>query len=546
VRVQEDGSLVVDEFIAFDFSGDFRGGYREIPLGEGQTIDQIEVAEGNRDYAAGACAEIRCPGGPGTYGFTRTDDGVRIVWHYRASSEQRTFRVTYRLRGVSVAYDDVVDVQLKVWGDEWKTGLGSLDATLQAPGEVVRAWGHPVHVRGDVTIEGAVVDLRAEDVPPGQFVELRALVPRRFFTSTEGMQAVGGLGLDAIVAEEREDAAAYERDRGKIDDALANLPVTIAKLLALALGPALALIAFVWWRWGRERGTAYDREYEQEPPTGTQPALVPALLAQGGTPGSLEFTATLFDLIRRGRYRAEPVTTERRIWGGLKTQQVADLELSLGDVEAPVEAFEAPVAQVADAILVDGPERLSRFRDRIEDDREGNSERFTSFKSAVAAEVSGRRWFRNTGLAALLGGAAALAVAGGLTLYLAGRSYDEVAPTWNSVVGIALGICGLVGAAVLVAAAFNRRLWRRRSPEAQAEAERWEAFRRYLTDFPRLHEAPPATLELWERFLVYGIAFGIAERVLQGAQLHMPEALAQASTLYWIGPHGDLASGPIQ
>ena len=94
-------------------------------------------------------------------------------------------------------------------------------------------------------------------------------------------------------------------------------------------------------------------------------------------PGSLEFTATLFDLIRRGRYRAEQVTTERKIWGGLKTQQISDLELSLGDVEAPVEAFEAPVAQVVDSIVVDGPERLSRFRDRIEDDRTGNSERFT-------------------------------------------------------------------------------------------------------------------------------------------------------------------------
>ena len=48
-----------------------------------------------------------------------------------------------------------------------------------------------------------------------------------------------------------------------------------------------------------------------------------------------------------------------------------------------------------------------------------------------------------------------------------------------------------------------------------------DAFRRYLTDFPRLQEAPPATLDLWERYLVYGIAFGIAERVLQGAQLHL-------------------------
>ena len=48
---------------------------------------------------------------------------------------------------------------------------------------------------------------------------------------------------------------------------------------------------------------------------------------------------------------------------------------------------------------------------------------------------------------------------------------------------------------------------------------------------------------MWERYLVYGIAFGIAERVLQGAQLHMPEALAESSAIYWISPHGDLGSG---
>ena len=42
---------------------------------------------------------------------------------------------------------------------------------------------------------------------------------------------------------------------------------------------------------------------------------------------------------------------------------------------------------------------------------------------------------------------------------------------------------------------------------------------------------------------MYGIAFGIAERVLQGAQLHMPEALHEASTIYWISPSGDLGSG---
>ena len=274
----------MDEVIAFSFLGDFSGAYREIPLREGESIDQVYVAEGDQQYTSGACAELQCAGSPGTFGTAETDGGIRIVWHYRASNEQRRFRIHYRLRGLPVAYDDVVDVNLQVWGDEWEVGLDQLTAAMIAPGEIQRAWGHPVGVRGDVTIDGARADLRAELIPAGQFVELRALIPRRFFTSTDGMKVVGGLGLEQIAAEEREDAAAYERDQRKIDDALDNLPATLAKLLAIALLPALAVIGFVWWRWGRERGTSYDREYEQEPPTETQPALVPGLLAQGGAP----------------------------------------------------------------------------------------------------------------------------------------------------------------------------------------------------------------------------------------------------------------------
>lgn len=109
---------------------------------------------------------------------------------------------------------------------------------------------------------------------------------------------------------------------------------------------------------------------------------------------------------------------------------------------------------------------------------------------------------------------------------------------------IVLGVCACINGAILGGAIVNAKLWRRRTPEAQAEPERWGAFRRYLTDFPRLRDAPPSTLELWERFLVYGIAFGIAERTLQGAQLRMPAELHDRSSIYWISGNGDLGSGP--
>ncbi len=71
-------------------------------------------------------------------------------------------------------------------------------------------------------------------------------------------------------------------------------------------------------------------------------------------------------------------------------------------------------------------------------------------------------------------------------------------------------------------------LWRRRRPALQASAERWEGFRHYLEDFPRLADKPADTLPLWESYLVYGIAFGIAERVLDAARVDFP-AISQSS-----------------
>jgi uncharacterized membrane protein len=543
VDVGASKAVMVEENITVAFSGAYTFGFRDIPLRRGEKITRISVLENGRPYLPGAPTALE-PGGPSsTFGTENRGNGVRIVWRFTASDESRTFTLRYGISGLAVAYDDVVDVNLKVWGDEWQQPLGRLTATLTGPASVMRAWGHPVWVRGDVTLAGERALLRAVDVPTRQFVELRALYPRSAFPSTAGMRVVAGDGLAEIVAEEQADADAYERDHERIQDALDRPLQSGLALLALGTIPAFLLAGFVFWRFGRELRTGYDREYEQEPPSETEPALVPLLLRQGGGAGSFEFTATLFDLVRRGVYRSAPTTTERQVWGGLRTELVNDLELTAGDQAVPLTSWERDVSDVVDSVLDGGSERLSRFREEIEKERASMSKRFTEFKGSVAKEIGKRRWFVSVGAIPLVVGLVAFAGLGVLLAFIAIDGWRSVYPRWGDAVLLALAVCAFLNAAMLVGALSRRKLWRRRSREAEVEAERWDAFRRYLTDFPRLGEAPPASLALWERFLVYGIAFGIAERVLQAAHLYMPEELARASSVYWISPNGDLGSG---
>ena len=325
------------------------------------------MTEKGKAFLPGGCTTLGCSDAPGTFGTTVTGGNVRIVWHYAASDELRTFVVHYRLRGLAVAYDDVVDVNLQVWGSEWDESLGRLVATESGPGRVLRAWGHPVYVRGDVQLAGKRVILRAVNIPPGQFVELRAVYPRAAFASTLGMRVARGNGLPGIIAAEAADAAEFEKDSDRIENAKQHPWRYVAVVLLLGTIPGFLVVLAVFWFYGRERRSGYDREYEQEPPTDTEPALVPILVRQGGEAGSFEFTATLFDLIRRGVYTATQVVTERSTWGGLRTETISDLEIGPGtEAGMTLRPWENAVSKVVEGVIEDGPERLSLFRKAIE------------------------------------------------------------------------------------------------------------------------------------------------------------------------------------
>lgn len=388
-------------------------------------------------------------------------------------------------------------------------------------------------MHGVVERTPAAANLQATSVPSHQFVDLRVVFPRSLLASTAGAATRSGTRLAQIVSQEEASYASYNHNRKQIKRYEHSL-YTWLVLLLLALVPGLAVIVFVYLRFGREPKVDYDRSYEQEPPSDLAPALVPALTHERTSVGVNEFTATLFDLIRRGRYKAEHVSTEHSKWGGLRNTTVSDLELTRGkDLESPA-PWENSVTDITDPIVGDKGERLSRFRERIASDRSANATRFQSFESTVSAEIRKRSWYRS-GLFVLIVAGTLLLLAGVLPLAYGIQHYRANAPRFGDVVAIALGVCGIVNVVIVAGSVAIVPLWRARTKIAQLESARWSAFRRYLTDFPRLEDAPPVSIVLWERYLVYGIAFGIAEQVLQAAHLQMPEEMQKQSSLYWIG-----------
>jgi uncharacterized membrane protein len=209
IEVRPDGSLDVVEYITYDFDGAYSGAYRDIRIRSGERVTVLSVSDERGAYRSGGCTELGCSSPAGTYGVEEIPGYVRVVWHHDSNSVKRTFVIHYVFEGLAVAYDDVVDVNLQVWGDEWQVGVGRLDASMTIPpgaqADEVRVWGHPNSVDGETSLGDDRISptLRANSIPPEQWVEFRVVFPRRLLTSTGGATVKSGDGLSRILAEEQ-------------------------------------------------------------------------------------------------------------------------------------------------------------------------------------------------------------------------------------------------------------------------------------------------------------------------------------------------------
>jgi uncharacterized membrane protein len=357
---------------------------------------------------------------------------------------------------------------------------------------------------------------------------MRVVFPRELLSSTGGARVEPGDGFKQIMNQEAAEARSAARGAWLMRVRTLFGPL----LVALSAG----MMAFVYVRYGRESKVDYEGRYEREPPTDDPPAVIGAIISQKPSVGTREFTATLFDLIQRGILKAQPVSVKK---GGLLGEEITtDLRVDLGSHDrGSLEDFEGRVLNIAHRVLSYGPVDLTDFEERMKDGgevaRQANRSAYESFRDAVKWEVERRDLVeRSPGVwlawvALLLGLAGTewfvlslLGASLGAVIYLIG-----ISPFVIAIAGWVLWrVFGNAGSAL---GSVLHPLWVRRTPKGALLHARWQAFRRYLADFSRMEESPPASLALWEQFLVYGIALGVAEQVLEAARLYAPPEMAE-------------------
>ncbi len=154
---------------------------------------------------------------------------------------------------------------------------------------------------------------------------------------------------------------------------------------------------------------------------------------------------------------------------------------------------------------------MSEMKDRIPEHSDTWRGKWESMTSALNSADEGQlNWDRSLGKyqgLILIG----IVVAGAI-IALASRSVEDTMwlPITISVV------------AFLIVAVLGGKSVKRLDQASRERQSRWAAFEKWTKDFPSLKDDPPATLDLWKKVLIYGVAFGTAERMIKSGRIPAP------------------------
>jgi uncharacterized membrane protein len=564
--VNRDGSMDVVETLEYDFTADRNGGFRTFrPGGADYRIVDFEVTEDGerRDLAPG---------------FDEPNFGGQVRWfgsgdHSKVSG-RHDYELRYTVEGAVDVFPDTAQLEWQFVGSDFpQLDRVRIDVSFPGNGEGLRAFAHGV-LHGVITPVGNEVALRVADNPGGRFVEADIVLP----ISNFDVAPTGPPSLDAILATEGalaqqanaereaarqefaelfadeveegvpgdcdgaggelarrcdelrdllEDAEPRVGQELDIDDADLLLSLHAASAAVddevdrirdeqlrngfniggVVVGP-LAVIAFfvVWRAKGKDPERPADvGEYWRDLPA-ESPAVVASVDEFAGVDNKA-FVATLVDLAQRGWVTITEEGDDHRF---TRTQKAEG---------EPLKDYEAGLLW---RLFAGGRPTITadELTEEAKADRSVSASWMQGWRAQVLAELNAQEYRAKTGclpwlLAFVL-----------VDVCVATGVFAFVNSAWVGG-GVAIG-CALV---VLVCAP----LLRRRTEKGVRKLAEVNALKKFLEDFSLVDDVPVGHLALYERYLVYAVALGVADRLIEGLRVRFPQVAEDPTFAPWYG-----------
>ena len=461
------------------------------------------------------------------FGGTNNDGKYEISWGVSIdSSSRRQYQIEYTVNDAIHKYADCSELYWQFVGSDFEVSANCITGTIKLPEnlankEDIKVWGHTKYLNGEIYVTDLdTVEFKVNNYQSGNFVEARLAMPTYLFGNIKNESNANK--LDSIIEEETK-WANEANARRKVRDR----NFTIIIIAAITFNVIVIVVFFRKIKKSKQIlkenpkiKPEQEIEYYRDLPDKTATPLEAVFILKKGYNQmylSSVFSSTILDLTLKGYLKLE------------QEGKTIKIELTKKDTN-DLQEDEKKVMELLNSASKDNTITMKELEKYIRNHTSKLTSMETQFEKISENEANNKGKFDKSiadkaGIyIAKLTGYIFLLVASFMTTMISiGFTADIVN---NKLIDYCL-ISGLLAIIISIRnIILNSRLIKRFNGFTQKgvnEQEEWKAFKKYMEDFSYLNEKEVPELVLWEKYLVYATAFGIADKVLKQLKVKYPE-----------------------
>ncbi|MCE5223469.1 DUF2207 domain-containing protein [bacterium] len=502
--IRQDGSVEIVENRTIRFDGDFTYGFYELPKAKTGDLTDFSIADESITYQYDSVGSKMS----GTYYREDLGDTWKYYYYFQANNTTKTFTIRYVLKNVITLYQDYGEFYYKLQGTGWDYTIDSFTSKIKwetpIPMENYRIWAHGALWGEFKKTDTYSSNVTINQVPNKTMVEVRVLLPRTYFSFQPTHQDTI---LEKAVSEETKWADEANRER-ELATTRSERMKKIGNGIQLFLYVLALFLIYLFYRlykkYGAELPLANESIYYREPPSELRPAIAGLLFSfEVYNPRFLQ--ATILDLIRRKWIQYDEIP------GNFLTRNYRMTKLT--NEKDTLNEYEKILME---KILFDknDTETIKSLKAKFNTSKTIYYYAFQSFMTQVRQDLADKGYFdkKSHSISNIILIVGILLCMSNFVLGISLSTYFFGAPRYGYLILFPVGLLFIIGHGSL----------KRRTQSGREEFSKWKAFKSFMSDFSNLKEYGPKSLIIWERFLVYATAFGIASVVLKALKVMAP------------------------
>lgn len=478
-------SIVINEIKGISYSGSLK--YDDINS-IGDTFTEVEFAS------------------KGDYGvYTKNDnyDGIDLLI-YNPSGKNKAFYIDYTITNMAIVHNDIGELGFNIF-TSMSEYIDSLEMYIHIPNnkDLLKVWAH-----GPLWGESQIIDNNTVKVSIKQLESYTGVDVRLAFDKSvlsESIKITNVDALDKIIELEtiQADIANQEREEAKAliekQERIGNI-FNLAKIIWFII--LLIIIYNVYIKHDKEYKKQLETKYFRDFPSDNSPTTVGYLIRKNINNDDL--SASILMLIYR------KVLTFERIQGKKNDYTLIynkNENLSESDKKLIEFLFTKSIEGVSDKESV----TLSSLKKNASNKYENFLRKYTNWKNTVNSEAFVKGFYENKSSVKFL-----TILYSVLGIIISGYSS---AYNYSAITTIISGITIISAiASIIYFATFYKR-----NKEANLEYIKWIGLKKFMEDFGRMDEKELPEIVLWEKYLVYAVTLGCADKLAKDMEIKAKE-----------------------